>query len=207
MFYLEVKRFNYKLTQTYSTVTPFFLECLKRHQDDIDKKIKTKEDVGSVSNLTAEVFGFARKCAFPWARSDFVYMPLNTGGHWVLLVLAAESKIVWVYNSKGGRSLKDIAEYSTCIKCLLPKLMDLCDVYINHPTGPMGDNKLDLKAADFCPKQIDAGSCGMFVLKIAEYLMMDMDIRDIRTDQMAAYRMKMATELVRFAESNMAAKE
>ncbi|VFQ82680.1 unnamed protein product [Cuscuta campestris] len=86
MFYLEVKRFNYKLTQTYSTVTPFFLECLKRHQDDIDKKIKTKEDVG-------------------------------------------------------------------------------------------------------------------------KYLMMDMDIRDIRTDQMAAYRMKMATELVRFAESNMAAKE
>ncbi|VFQ82838.1 unnamed protein product, partial [Cuscuta campestris] len=93
MFYLEVKGFNYKLTQTYSTVTPFFLECLKRHQDDIDKKIKTKEDVGSVSNLTAEVFGFARKCAFPWARSDFVYMPLNIGGHWVLLVLAVESKI------------------------------------------------------------------------------------------------------------------
>ncbi|VFQ79430.1 unnamed protein product [Cuscuta campestris] len=112
MFYLEVKRFNYKLTQTYSTVTPFFLECLKQHQDDIDKKIKTKEDVGSVSNLTAEVFGFARN-----------------------------------------------------------------------------------------------GSCGMFVLKIAEYLIMDMDIRDIRTDQMAAYRMKMATELVQFAESNMAAKE
>ncbi|VFQ74002.1 unnamed protein product [Cuscuta campestris] len=79
MFYLEVKRFNYKLTQTYSTVTPFFLECLKRHQDDIDKKIKTKEDVGSVSNLTAEVFGFARNTiAMRNGRKHLIYCKQDT---------------------------------------------------------------------------------------------------------------------------------
>ncbi|VFQ69775.1 unnamed protein product [Cuscuta campestris] len=147
------------------------------------------------------------KVCFPMGPIRFCLYAPEYWGTLGAASAAVESKIVWVYNSKGGRSLKEIAEYSTCIKCLLPKLMDLCDVYINHPTGPMGDNKLHLKAVDFCPQQTDAGNCGMFVLKIVEYLMMDMDIKDIRTDDMAAYRMKMATELVRFAESNMAAKE
>ncbi|VFQ91582.1 unnamed protein product [Cuscuta campestris] len=44
-------------------------------------------------------------------------------------------------------------------------------------------------------------NCGMFVLKIAEYLMMGRKINKVCTEDMTAYRVKMATELYKYTES------
>ncbi|VFQ67113.1 unnamed protein product, partial [Cuscuta campestris] len=206
MFYLEVKRFHYKLSQKYGTTTPFFMDALKKHHDKVGAKGKTARDVGSIKNLTSEILGKVRRCAIKWADADFVYIPLNTGKHWILLVLEIEGKTIWVYNSMRGKStgLKDMAAYIACIKHLLPKLLDACGVYKQHPSGPMGNQEIRINEALNCPQQTDQGNYGMFVLKIAKYLMMDRKINQVCTEEMAAYRVKMATELYKYAESKKA---
>ncbi|VFQ99258.1 unnamed protein product [Cuscuta campestris] len=157
MFYLEVKRFHYKLSQKYGTTTPFFMDALKKHHDKVGAKGKTARDVGSIKNLTSEILGKVRRCAIKWADADFVYIPLNTGKHWILLVLEIEGKTIWVYNSMRGKStgLKDMAAYIACIKHLLPKLLDACGVYKQHPSGPMGNQEIRINEALNCPQQTD----------------------------------------------------
>ncbi|VFQ70076.1 unnamed protein product [Cuscuta campestris] len=201
MYYLELKSIQYSLMQTYTAASPYFLQGLKTHQEVVDVGKVKMEDVIDNSSLSSEVLGLAREYAKPWCECDFVYMPLNTGNHWMLLVLEVEERKIRVYNSKGkkGQTSRGIIPYVTCISSLLPKLLDMLNVYKNHSDGPMGDQKLSIDIIDGCPQQSDGCNCGMFVVKFAEFLMMDLKIDEVQSCDMEAYQVKMTTELLAYS--------
>ncbi|RAL42494.1 hypothetical protein DM860_011112 [Cuscuta australis] len=198
MHFLEVKGRQYNLLQMYTTTTPYFLQGLYTHQEMVNVGKAKKEEVISNRNLTSEVKGLVREYSRPWSECDFVYMPLNTGDHWVLLVLEVEGRTIRVYNSKGrkGNACRSLSVYVQCLTELLPVLVDLLGVYKEHSDGPMGKRKFSIDVVDGCPQQDDGCSCGMFMLKFAEYLMMDRNISEVHSRDMEGYRVKMTTELI-----------
>ncbi|VFQ81952.1 unnamed protein product [Cuscuta campestris] len=198
MYFLEVKGRQYNHLQMYTTTSPYFLQGLHNHQELINVGRAKKEDVINNLNLTSEVKGLAREYARPWSECDFVYMPLNTGDHWLLLVLEVEGRTIRVYDSKGkkGKICRALNTYVQCITELLPVLLDMLNVYDEHSDGPMGKRKFCIKAVDGCPQQNDGCNCGMFMLKFSEYLMMDRDIIEVHSRDMEAYRVKITTELM-----------
>ncbi|VFQ74844.1 unnamed protein product [Cuscuta campestris] len=199
MHFLEVKGRQYNLLQMYTTATPYFLQGLYNHQAMVNVGKAKKEEVVTNRNLSSEVLGLARAYSRPWSECDFVYMPLNTGDHWMLLVLEVEGRTIRVYDSKGrkGKSCRALNEYMQCITELLPVLLDLLSVYDEHSEGPMGKKKFNIEVVDGCTQQDDGCNCGMFMLKFAEYLMMDRKISDVHARDMEGYRVKMTTELMR----------
>ncbi|VFQ70854.1 unnamed protein product [Cuscuta campestris] len=198
MYFLEVKGRQYDLLQLYTTTTPYFLQGLYKHQERVNVGKARKKEVISNMNLTAEVKGLAQEYSRPWSECDFVHMPLNTGDHWILLVLEVEGRTIRVYDSKGmkGKSCRAFNEYVECITELLPVLLDLLSVYDEHSDGPMGKKKFSINVIDGCPQQNDGSNCGMFMLKFAEFLMMDREISDVHSRDMQAYREKMTTEFI-----------
>ncbi|VFQ72129.1 unnamed protein product [Cuscuta campestris] len=189
---------QYELLQMYTTTSPYFLQGLYTHQEMVNVGKARKEAVLDNLNLTSEVKGLAREYSRPWAECDFVYMPLNTGNHWVLLVLEVEGRTIRVYDSKGkrGKVCRSLNGYGQCVTELLPVLLDLLGVYDEHADGPMGNKKFSINIIDGCPQQDDGCNCGMFMLKFAEYLMMDRHISEVQSRDMEAYRVKMTTELI-----------
>ncbi|VFQ59358.1 unnamed protein product [Cuscuta campestris] len=107
-------------------------------------------------------------------------------------------RTIRVYDSKGkkGKSCRALNEYVQCLTELLPVLLDLLSVYDEHSEGPMGKKKFNIEVVDGCPQQDDGCNCGMFMLKFAEYLMMDRKISDVHARDMEGYRVKMTTELM-----------
>lgn len=201
MHFLEVKGRQYDLIQMYTTTTPFFLQGLHTHQELVNVGKAKKEEVISNRNLTSEVKGLVRKYSRPWVECDFVYMPLSIGDHWVLLVLEVEGRTIRVYDSKGrkGNAFRSLSEYMQCLTELLPVLVDLLGVYKEHSDGLMGKRKFSISVVDGCPQQDDGFSCGMFMLKFAEYLMMDGNISEVHSRDMKGYREKMTTELIAYS--------
>ncbi|VFQ73329.1 unnamed protein product [Cuscuta campestris] len=124
------------------------------------------------------------------------------GDHWMLLVLEVEGRTIRVYDSKGrkGKSCRALNEYMQCITELLPVLLDLLSVCDEHSDGPMGKKKFNIKVVDECPQQDDGCNCGMFMLKFAEYLMMDRHISEVHARDMEGYRVKMTTELMVYSK-------
>ncbi|CAH9113333.1 unnamed protein product [Cuscuta epithymum] len=78
--------------------------------------------------------------------------------------------------------------------------MDIHKVYGDIGEETMGDRKLEVEGVPECPQQNDGGNCGMYVLKIAEFLIMGMDINEIDGDDMTMYREKMTTELILYSK-------
>ncbi|CAH9088673.1 unnamed protein product [Cuscuta epithymum] len=205
MYYLSVKRLQYKLKQQYATNRAFFIQILRREHEKILKGQGTVHEAADDDEIMHSVQGSTSKFALHWCDCQFVYFPLNTGQHWVLLVLDIKNRKVRVYNSSSrrGDSLKDIRPFIPCIKVLLPKIMDYYNVHANSGEEPMGGKELQIEAVESCPQQTNAGDCGMFVLKIAEFLIMDMELDGIDADEMPMFRQKMATELVMYSEKRM----
>ncbi|VFQ71248.1 unnamed protein product [Cuscuta campestris] len=157
MHFLEVKGRQYNLLQMYTTTTPYFLQGLYNHQAMVNVGKAKKEEVVTNPNLSSEVLGLARAYSRPWSECGFVYMPLNTGDHWMLLVLEVEGRTIRVYDSKGkkGKSCRALNEYMQCITELLPVMLDLLSVYDEHSEGPMGKKKFNIEVVDGCPQQDD----------------------------------------------------
>ncbi|VFQ80651.1 unnamed protein product [Cuscuta campestris] len=157
MHFLEVKGRQYNLLQMYTTITPYFLQGLYNHQQKVIVGKAKKAEVVNNRNLSSEVLGLAREYSRPWSECDFVYMPLNTSDHWILLVLEVEGRTIRVYDSKGrkGKSSRALNEYVECMTELLPVLLNLLSVYDEHSDGPMGKKKFNIKVVDECPQQDD----------------------------------------------------
>ncbi|CAH9108155.1 unnamed protein product, partial [Cuscuta europaea] len=146
MHYLAVKRVHYKLKQQYSTTGPFFITMLRTLHEDIGKNKETVQSAAENDIIFHDILGTTSKCSLRWTDVEFVYIPLNVGQHWVLLVLDINKRKVRVYNSssKRGDSLKEIRQFIPCIKFLLPKLMDCFKVYEIKGEEPMGERPLEI---------------------------------------------------------------
>ncbi|VFQ61845.1 unnamed protein product [Cuscuta campestris] len=94
---------------------------------------------------------------------------------------------------------ENVREVDEEIVCDGPKLMDKLGVYEGREEGPIGDSVLAIEGGSCCPQQNDGSSCGMFVVKIAEFLMMGHDVQDMNDTEIAAYRKKMTTELLAYS--------
>ncbi|VFQ90219.1 unnamed protein product [Cuscuta campestris] len=129
-------------------------------------------------------------------------MPLNTGSHSTLLVLDIKQKVIRTYDSSLQRcdSKRKLQQFMPSLQMFLPRLMDKLGVYEGREEGLIGDGVLAIEGGPCCPQQNDGSSCGMFVVKMAEFLMMGRDVRDMDDDEIAAYRKKMTTELLAYSE-------
>ncbi|CAH9057545.1 unnamed protein product [Cuscuta europaea] len=178
---------------------------LRRQNEKIEKGETTITEAANIAVIEDEIQGSASPFSRSWAESEFVYLPLNNSNHWVLLVLEVKKRKIRVYNSKTRRadSLRDIRPFVESIQWLLPKVMDVHGVYDEIGYERMGNEVLELEPAEDCPQQEDGGNCGMYVLKIAEFLMMGLDIKEIKSKDIAMYRQKMAIELVLYNNKRM----
>ncbi|CAH9076644.1 unnamed protein product, partial [Cuscuta europaea] len=166
MHYLNVKQVQYKVNYPYSTSGPFFMQMLKRLNDNIEKGQATIQDAANIAVIEDDIMGSASPFSRGWADCDFVYLPLNNNNHWVLLVLDVKNKKIRVYNSKRRRadSVRDIRPYVSSLQRLLPKIMDVHGVYEEIGLERMENKVLELEAVEDCPQQEDGGNCGMYVL-------------------------------------------
>lgn len=94
---------------------------------------------------------------------------------------------------------RKLQPFLPCLQMFLPKIMDKLGVYDGREEGPMGDDALAVEAGSCCPKQNDGSSCGMFVVKMAELLMMGCDVGDMDDHEIVAYRKKMTAELLAYS--------
>ncbi|CAH9102287.1 unnamed protein product [Cuscuta epithymum] len=200
MYFLRMKAEQYKLRQKFTTADPMFMPLVKQHYENhISNQMPVSESALN-KNIMCTILGTRLDYALPWAEAEHVYMPLNTGNHWILLVLDIGKKCIRVYDSIVRREQTNIHlhHYLPSMQMYLPRLMDKLGVYNERTEGPIRDDFLQIHMVKECPQQNDSDSCGMFVLKMAEYLMMGKDVEYVRPEDINAYRSKMTTELLTY---------
>ncbi|VFQ95967.1 unnamed protein product [Cuscuta campestris] len=200
-YYLRMKGVEFGLVQRYTTTDTPFLELMKNLCDRYLKKELTIEQATQNKSIRSTIVGGRMEYGRPWQGVDFVYMPLNTGSHWTLLVLDITRKVIRTYDSslRRSNSKRKLQQFMPSLQMFLPKLMDKLGVYEGREEGPIGDGVLAIEGGSCCPEQNDGSSCGKFVVKMAEFLMMGRDVRDMGDDEIAAYRKKMTTELLAYS--------
>ncbi|VFQ78996.1 unnamed protein product [Cuscuta campestris] len=184
----------------WETDTPF-LALMKTLCGRYMNKELTIEQATRNKSVRSTIMGGRMEYGRPWQSVDFVYMPLNTGNHWTLLVLDIKKKLIRTYDSSRRRndSNRKLQPFLPCLQMFLPKIMDKLGVYDGREEGPLGDEVLAVEAGSCCPQQADGSSCGMFVVKMAEFLMMGCDVGDMDDHKIAAYRKKMTVELLAYS--------
>ncbi|VFQ98549.1 unnamed protein product [Cuscuta campestris] len=84
------------------------------------------------------------------------------------------------------------------LQMFLPKLMDKLGVCEGREEGSIGDGVLAIEAGSCFHQKNDGSRCGMFVVKMVEFLMIGHNVRDMDDHKIAAYRKKMTTELLAY---------
>ncbi|CAH9096846.1 unnamed protein product [Cuscuta epithymum] len=200
MYYLRVKAKEYGLKQKFSTTECKFMALVKQQCDDISKKKCSFEDCALNENIKSVIIGTSVEYGRPWAECEYVYMPLDFGHHWVLLVLDIGHKQIQVYDSRNRTGEVSIkwGQYMQCMEVHLAKLMDFFGVYNDRVEGPIGDGKLEVNFVLRCPRQKDGYSSGIFILKMAENLMMGRDVLEVKASDVVLYRKKFTIELLHY---------
>ncbi|VFR03194.1 unnamed protein product [Cuscuta campestris] len=99
-------------------------------------------------------------------------------------------------SNQKGKTSRHTKPYLPCLQILLPKVMDKLEVYKERKMPEMGDDVLGIVNINDCPQQQDAVSCGVFVVKMAEHLIMGMEV-DVAGIE--SFRKKIATEVLLYA--------
>ncbi|VFQ69363.1 unnamed protein product [Cuscuta campestris] len=200
-YYLRMKGVEFGLEQRYMTTDTPFLVLLNTLCGRYMKKELTIEQATRNRSVRSTIMGGKVEYGLPWQSADFVYMPLNTRNHWTLLVLDIKQKLIRTYDSSIRRSdsKRKIGPFLPCLQMFLPKIMDRLGVYDGREEGPVGDDVLAVEAGACYPQQNDMSSCGMFVVKMAEFLMMGCDVGDMDDHEIAEYRKKMTVELLAYS--------
>ncbi|VFQ99217.1 unnamed protein product [Cuscuta campestris] len=192
-YYLRMKGVEFGLEQRYTTTDTPFLALLKTLCGRYMKKELTIEQTMRNKTVRSTIMGGKMEYGRPWQSVDFVYMPLNMGNHWTLLVLDIKQKLIRTYDSsiKRNDSKRKLHPFLPCLQMFLPKIMDKLGVYDGREEGPVGDDVLAV--------EVGSSSCGMFVVKMAEFLMMGCDAGDMDDHEIAEYRKKMTVELLAYS--------
>ncbi|CAH9099480.1 unnamed protein product [Cuscuta europaea] len=133
-YYLAVKRKQYQIKQKYATTDPLFIGVMKLKCEMVTNDKITMTEAASNRNIMNTMLG---SNGLPWEEADFVYMPLNIGMHWILLVLDINGKRIRVYDSlkRRGDSLATMRAFLPCLETFLPRVMERLGVYDKRPNA------------------------------------------------------------------------
>ncbi|VFR03219.1 unnamed protein product [Cuscuta campestris] len=198
--YLVMKAQEYGLTQPFAVIDSLFVSLLKKEYDNYLGKRKTFDEAALNSLVLKPILGAVPELEGRWAQCDYVYMPINTGNHWILAVLDISEKCIRLYDSNHkGKTICHTKPYLPCLQTLLPKVMDKVEVYKERKMPEMGDDVLGIVNVNDCPQQQDAVSCGVFIVRMAEHLMMGMGVDEVDIAGIESFRKKIATEVLLYA--------
>lgn len=118
-----------------------------------------------------------------------MYIPLHTGSEWVLLVVDIRGKLIRVYDTnvyKGG-FLKKLHPFLPSLQVFLPVLMDKLGVYKDITDSEESHAAFQVEPILNCPQKRDGPSSGIFVIKMAELLMMGREVIEIEPGQVNTF--------------------
>ncbi|CAH9079919.1 unnamed protein product [Cuscuta epithymum] len=127
-------------------------------------------------------------------------MTLNIKICLILLLLDNNCKGIRVFDSlkRRGGSISSIRSFTPCLETLLPKMLERLGDYDKQPQADIGKHKILDGVARFMNghNKMMGNNCGMFVIELAAFLMMDKDLSEVLKQNMDKYRPKMPTELL-----------
>ncbi|VFQ66108.1 unnamed protein product [Cuscuta campestris] len=177
-----------------------FVSLLKKEYDNYLGKRKTIAEAALNTSILKPIVGAVPELGGRWVECDYIYMPINTGNHWILAVLDISKKCIGLYDSNSkGKTSRHTKPYLPCLQILLPKVMDKLEVYKERKMPEMGDDVLGIVNVNDCPQQQDAVSCGIFVVKMAEHLIMGMEVDEMDVAGIESFRKKFATKVLLYA--------
>ncbi|VFQ87126.1 unnamed protein product [Cuscuta campestris] len=204
--YLVMKAQEYGLTQPFAETDSLFVSLLNKEYDNYLGKRKTIAEAALNTSILKPILGAVLVLGGHWAQCDYVYMPINIGNHWILAVLDISKKWIKMYDSNHkGKTCHHTKPYLPCLQILLPKVMDKLEVYKERKMPEMGDDVLGIVNVNDCPQQQDTVSCGVFVVKVDEHLIMGMGVDEVHVAGIESFREKNATEVLLYA--NMRAEQ
>ncbi|CAH9125524.1 unnamed protein product, partial [Cuscuta epithymum] len=156
-FYLGVKRKQFNLKQKFATADPLLIGLIKTKAELLENENTTLTEAAYNGTIMNNILGTSQVNMMPWADADYVYIPLNTAMHWVLLVLEINEKRIRVYDSmkRRGDTVSSIRSYTKCLETFLPKVMERLGVYDKRQQAAIGKGKLKIEMVRNCPQQED----------------------------------------------------
>ncbi|VFQ60028.1 unnamed protein product [Cuscuta campestris] len=155
--FMVMKAQEYGLTQPFAVRDSLFVSLLKREYDNYLGKRKTIAEAALNTSILKPIVGAVPELGGRWEECDYVYMPINTGNHWILVVLDISKKCIRLYDSNSkGKTSRHTKPYLPCLQILLPKVMDKLEVYKERKMPEMGDDVLGIVNVNDCPQQQDA---------------------------------------------------
>ncbi|CAH9095061.1 unnamed protein product, partial [Cuscuta epithymum] len=144
LYYLRVKAQEYSLKKKFTTTDCYFTALLKQHHDLIVRKESTLEESIHNKSVVGSILGTNVPYGLPWAECEHVYMPMNIGHHWVLLVLDVGEKRIRIYDSNNRLKTpsRQLSQFLPCLENHLGHLMDWCRVYEERGEQPIGEGKV-----------------------------------------------------------------
>ncbi|CAH9056672.1 unnamed protein product, partial [Cuscuta europaea] len=129
---------------TFTTTDCYSTTLVKQHHELIERNESTLEESVHNKSIVGAILGTNVPYGLPWAECEHVYMPMNVGNHWVLLVLDVEEKHIRIYdsNSRLGTPSRQLSQFLSRLEIHLGKLKDWCRVYKERGEQPIGDGKL-----------------------------------------------------------------
>ncbi|KAK3225124.1 hypothetical protein Dsin_004986 [Dipteronia sinensis] len=158
------------------------------------------------TDLSIYAIGQKPAWGMPWADVDDVLVPYNVGdSHWVLCVVRLNDWVITIFDSTAHLQPnypKYREQQVLPLRRLFPLICKASGYYDVSKRWPQNMNcmKVVRLAPHLFPCQTDGDSCGVFMLKGLEYVMMNKDLNfDFNQDNIPAFRKQMARDI--FANS------
>ncbi|VFQ88623.1 unnamed protein product [Cuscuta campestris] len=194
----NLKATDFGLEQKFATTSPAFVELLCVLYERVLKREITDSDAAQNSDILNTIKGNNMEYGRAWSEADFVYMPLNTGSEWVLLVVDVRGKLIRVYDTNvyRGGFLKKLHPFLPSLQMFLPVLMGKLAVYKDSTDSKESHTAFPVEPVLECPQKNDGPSSGIFVMKMAELLMMGRGVIEIEPGQINTYRKKITADIL-----------
>ncbi|VFQ77240.1 unnamed protein product [Cuscuta campestris] len=156
-YFLRKKAADFGLEQKFATTSPAFVELLCVLYERVLKREITDSDAAQNSDVLNTIKGNNMEYGRAWSEADFVYMPLNTGSEWVLLVVDIRGKLIRVYDTNvyRGGFLKKLHPFLPSLQMFLPVLMGKLAVYKDSTDSKESHTAFPVEPILECPQKKD----------------------------------------------------
>ncbi|VFQ88083.1 unnamed protein product [Cuscuta campestris] len=156
-YFLWKKAADFGLEQKFATTSPAFVELLCVLYERVLKREITDSDAAQNSDVLNTIKGNNMEYGRAWSEADFVYMPLNTGSEWVLLVVDIRGKLIRVYDTNvyRGGFLKKLHPFLPSLQMFLPVLMGKLAVYKDSTDSEESHTAFPVEPILECPRKKD----------------------------------------------------